>query len=294
MFPEHLVKRLPCHETVTHLHVHNEYHDADRLDVRSLFSGANVRGLVNNEYVPCNLSQIPHRMYNRDIRIDKALLMVSPPDHNGEVSLGTSVDVALAAMVSARTKIAQVNSCVPRTMGTAVKLREFDRVIEHDQPMPEVHEKPVDQVQQRIGELVANEIPDGATIQLGIGAIASSVATCLTDHKCIRVHSEMITDAVVDLELYGDVKGVISTSFAIGSNNLLEAVDENDRYRFLSTESINDFLSITSKPRFQSINNITEADLYGNTNCDSIGGKFYSGIGMHEVHNLKRQEPDQH
>ncbi|HET9417041.1 MAG TPA: 4-hydroxybutyrate CoA-transferase, partial [Candidatus Limnocylindria bacterium] len=199
---------------------------------RALFIGANAREAVNSgraDYVPIFLSDIPQLLTSRVLPLDVALLNVSTPDEHGYCSLGTSVDTALSAVQAATTVIAQLNRSMPRTLGDSfVHVDQIDYGVEVDQP-PHEHALPrVGEVERRIGAFVADLVPDGATLQMGIGSIPAAVALALRDKRDLGVHTELFTDPVLDLVEAGAItgaakeinRGKIVSAFVMGSRRL--------------------------------------------------------------------------
>jgi acyl-CoA hydrolase len=281
---------------VVHLHTEGPAPHLDRsmlghLHHRALFIGPNARDAVNEgraEYVPVFLSDIPRLFRRRVIPIDVALLNVSPPDAHGFCSLGTSVDVTLAAVESARLIIAQINPRMPRTHGDGfVHASRIDYGIAVDQP-PHVHaEVAITDVELRIGALVADLVPDEATLQLGIGAIPSAVASALQNRRHLGIHTEMFTDAIIDLVEKGVVtgakkeinRGKIVSSFVLGTQRLYDFVHDNPLVELRPSDYTNDTSVIRRFRRMVAINSAIEIDLTGQVCADSIGTRLFSGVG---------------
>jgi len=281
---------------VVHLHTEGPAPHLDRsmhghLHHRALFIGPNARDAVNEgraEYVPVFLSDIPRLFRRRGIPIDVALLNVSPPDAHGFCSLGTSVDVTLAAVECARLVIAQINPRMPRTHGDGfVHVSRIDCGVAVDRP-PYVHASAaVGDVEHRIGQLVADLIPDEATLQLGIGAIPSAVAAALQDKRDLGIHTEMFTDAIIDLVEKGVVtgakkeinRGKIVSSFVLGTERLYDFVHDNPLVELRPTDYTNDTAVIRRFRRMVAINSAIEIDLTGQVCADSIGSHLFSGVG---------------
>jgi acyl-CoA hydrolase len=281
---------------VVHLHAegpapHLAPELAPHLRHLALFIGPNARRAVNEgraEYVPVFLSDVPHLFARRTIPIDVALVNVTPPDAHGFSSLGVSVDVTLAAVRAARTVIAQVNPNMPRTLGDGFVHRDrIDRgtLVEappHAVPMPAIGD-----VERRIGERVAELVPDGATIQMGIGAIPAAVGAALTGKRDLGVHTEMFTDVVVDLVERGVVtgarkdlnRGKLVSSFVLGTDRLYRFVDDNPMVELRPADYTNDAGLIRRFRRMVAINSAIEVDLTGQVCADSIGDRLYSGVG---------------
>jgi len=264
---------------------------AGRLRHIALFIGKNVREAVNDgraDYTPVFLSDVPGLIANRSVPVDVALLQVSPPDRHGFCRLGTSIACARAALEHSRTAIGLINPQVPRTMGnSAVHASEFDMLAEANRPLPVLAPATIAPVERRIGELVASLIPDGATLQMGIGAIPNAVLASLAGHHDLGVHTEMLSDGVLDLVESGVItnrlkntwKGRMVTSFALGSQRLYDFLDDNPFVEFHTTDIVNDTREIRRIDRMMAVNSAIEVDLTGQIVADSIGTRMYSGIG---------------
>ncbi|MDZ4844557.1 MAG: acetyl-CoA hydrolase/transferase C-terminal domain-containing protein [Chitinophagales bacterium] len=265
---------------------------ADSFYFNSLFVSAPVRKNINHgngDYVPVFLSEI-YQLFERNILpLDVALVHVSPPDKHGFCSLGLSVDITRAAVKNALYIIAQVNPQMPRTHGDGLlHIREINALVEVNEPLPEVHYDNEDtQVEHTIGKHCASLIEDRSTLQMGIGAIPDAVLDCLANHKDLGVHTEMFSDGVMNLVEKGVLtnrykkkhKGKIATSFAIGSRNLYDYVDDNPQFVFLEASYVNDGNVIRANPRVAAINSALEIDITGQVCADSIGTFQYSGVG---------------
>lgn len=240
------------------------------------------------DYIPSFLSEIPLMLRQGIIRIDVALIQVSPPDKHGYCSMGTSVDATKAAVDVAKTVIAQVNKQMPRTHGDGlIHLSKFTSYIEVDEPLPEHPIRPHTEEERKIGEFIAELIPDRATLQMGIGAIPDAVLSCLGNHKDLGVHTEMFSDGVIPLVEKGVItnkfkprhKDVIVSGFLVGSRKLYDFVDDNPMVRLLDIQYVNDTAVIRRMPNMISINSAIEVDLTGQVSADSIGSRIYSGVG---------------
>ncbi len=295
---EALVARAPELQDVKIVHMHAEGpapHLAPEMAGHfrhiALFIGPNARRAVNEgraDFVPVFLSDIPDLFTRGTIPLDAAFINVTPPDAHGFCSLGTSVDATLAAVRSARTVIAQVNSAVPRTLGSSfVHQSEIDLAIEVQRP-PYLHDIGVPgDVERRIAAYVADLVPDGATLQMGIGAIPSAVGLALRDKHDLGVHTEMFTDVVVDLVEAGVVtgrrkeldRGKIVATFLMGGPRLYRFVDDNPMVEMREVEYTNDTAIIRRFRRMVAINSAIEVDLTGQVCADSIGWHLYSGVG---------------
>ena len=258
---------------------------------RALFIGKNARQAVHEgraDFVPIFLSDIPRLFAKRLLPLDAVLIHVSPPDAHGYCSLGTSVDVTLAAIRAAKTVIAQVNPRMPRTHGDGfIHVRDIDFAVGVDSPLYTHALKEPTDVERTIGELVASLIPDGATLQMGIGAIPAAVGHALRDKKDLGVHTEMFTDTVMDLVEAGVItgarkeinRGKIVTAFLMGSSKLYDFVDDNPLIEMRPADYTNDTAVIRRFSKMMAINSAIEIDLTGQVCADSMGTKFFSGVG---------------
>jgi acyl-CoA hydrolase len=258
----------------------------------SLFVSPNTRSVANSEdgdYVPIFLSQIPQLFQKAILPIDVALIQVSPPDAHGYCSLGTSVDVARAAVETAKYVIAQVNPRMPRTHGDGfLSVQKIDALVWHETELPEVNysEKTNEGIAQ-IGRNVASLIEDGATLQMGIGAIPDQVLTNLTNHKNLGIHTEMFSDGVIPLIENGVITnshkklnvGRVVTGFLAGTRKLYDFVNDNPAVRVMDISYVNDTSVIRQNPKATAINSAIEIDLTGQVCADSIGTLQFSGIG---------------
>jgi len=258
---------------------------------RALFIGPNARAAVNEgraDFVPVFLSDVP-RLFDRGaLPLDAVFVNVTPPDAHGFCSLGTSVEAMHAAIRAARTVVAQLNPALPRTLGESfVHVDDIDLGVAVDVPPYEHCPAPPGEVERRIGAYVAELVPDGATLQLGIGAIPAATALALGDKRDLGVHTEMFTDAVVDLVESGVVTGArkernpgkLVTAFVLGSRRLYEFVDDNPMVEMRPVDFTNDTHVIRGFRRMTAINSAIEIDLTGQVVADSIGSRLYSGVG---------------
>jgi 4-hydroxybutyrate CoA-transferase len=295
---EALVARSPELRDVGVVHLHTEGpapHLAPEMAAsfrhRALFIGGNAREAVNAgraDYVPIFLSDIPELFLSRSLPLDVALLNVSRPDAHGFCSLGTSVDAALSAVDAADTVVAQLNGSMPRTLGDSfVHVSQIDLAVEVDQA-PHPHQLPdVGPIERDIGAFVAELVPDGATVQMGIGSIPAAVALALRDKRDLGIHTELLTDPVIDLIEAGAItgaakeinRGKIVTAFLMGSPRLYEFVDDNPMIEMRPVDYTNDTAVIRRFRRMTAINSAISIDLTGQVSADSIGTRFYSGVG---------------
>lgn len=265
---------------------------ADRFHLRALFVAENTRFAVNSgraSYVPLFLHDIPALMApGHALFPDIAFIHVSPPDAHGYCSLGPSVDITRDAIENARHIVALVNPRVPRTHGDAfIKVDRIECAVLVDMPLYEVHSKPPDDTQRLIGRNVASLIEDGATLQLGIGAIPDAVLKELSNHKDLGIHSEMFSDGVMDLVERGVItgarknlnRGKIVASFVIGSNRLLEFLDDNAMIEMRPVTYTNNTAIIRQFEHMVAVNSAIQVDLTGQVCAESIGTQIYSGVG---------------
>jgi acyl-CoA hydrolase len=257
----------------------------------SLFTGAPVRRAINEgraDFVPIFLSDIPRLFINRAIPLDAALLQLSPPDRHGYCTLGTSVDAALAAAASARILIAEINERMPRTHGnTLLHVDRLAAIVHSNRPLHEHASKPATAVEEAIGEHAAALVPDGATLQMGIGAIPDAVLRRLINKHDLGIHTEMFSDGVVDLVEAGAITnrlkhvhpGRIVTSFVVGTDRVYAFVNDNPFVEFHPCDHTNDTARIRKNDHVIAINSALEIDLSGQVCADSIGFQIYSGIG---------------
>lgn len=264
---------------------------AGQIRHNALFVGANVRAAVNEgraDYTPVFLSRIPALFRGGELPLDVALLQVSPPDRHGFCRLGTSIACARAAADCARAVVALVNPRVPRTMGnSAVHVSRFSALVAADRPLPTIQPEPAGPIERQIGAHVAELVPEGATLQMGIGAVPNAVLALLADREDLGVHTEMFSDGLVELAERGVITnrhkttwpGRIVTSFALGSQRLYDFVDGNPFVEFHPSDVVNDTREIRRNERMTAINSAIEIDLTGQVVADSVGGRIYSGIG---------------
>ena len=281
---------------IVHLHVegpgpHLAPAMAGHFRHRALFVGPNAREAVNDgraDYVPVFLSDVPHLFTSGALPLDVVFVNATPPDAFGFCSLGTSVEAMHAGIRAARTVIVQFNRAMPRTLGESfIHVDDIDLAVDVDQPPYEHAVGPIGETERRIGEHVADLVGDGATIQLGIGAIPAATALFLRDKRDLGVHTEMFTDSVVDLVEAGVItgarkernRGKIVTAFVLGSRRLYQFVDDNPMIEMRSVDFTNDTHVIRSFSRMTAINSAIEVDLTGQVVADSIGQRIYSGIG---------------
>jgi len=257
----------------------------------ALFIGANVRAAVASgeaDYVPAFLSEVPALFRREILPIEVALINVSPPDEHGYCSLGTSVDVSIAGVQMAECVIAQLNPQMPRTHGDGlIHVDEIDFAVEVDEPLPEKEMGELTPEEISIGKHCAGLVEDGATLQMGIGAIPNAVLKALSDHRDLGIHTEMFSDGLIDLFEKGVVTGKfkkvhpkkVAASFVLGTRRLYDYIDDNPAFVFLDAAYVNDPGVIARNPKVTAINSAIEVDLTGQVCADSIGGRLFSGVG---------------
>ncbi len=257
----------------------------------AFFIGANVRGAVHQgraDYTPVFLSQIPQLIRARRMPVDVALIQCAPPDKFGYVNIGVSVDIVMAAIEAARLVIAEVNPNVPCVYGAGfLKMDRIDLWTWNDAPLIEHLPEEPGEVELEIGRNVASLIEDGSTLQAGIGMIPDAVLRALTDKRDLGVWTEMFSDGVLDLIDAGVVTGryktihpgKVTSSFTFGSRRLYDYIDRNPLFTFQPSDYVNDPRRIAEQHKMVAINSAIQVDLTGQVCADSIGTRFYSGIG---------------
>lgn len=278
-----------------HLHVSGpaRYADpefAESFTVANLFVGGQMRAKLREgvDYLPCFLSEIPALFRSGRRPLDVALIHVSPPDVHGYCTLGTSVDVVRAAIESASLVIAQVNPEMPRVHGDGfVHLDQIDFHVEVQAPIPEVPPHALSEAEVQIGQHAAGIIEDGATLQMGIGAVPDAVLAALRDHRHLGIHTEMWSDGALDLIESGAVDnsrkaihpGKTVSGFLMGSRRLYDFVHDNPAVVQLDIGYVNSPAVIARNPKVTAINSAVEVDLTGQVCADSIGSRIISGVG---------------
>ncbi len=257
----------------------------------AFFIGPNVREAIQHgraDFMPVFLSEVPELLRSGRVKVDVALLQVSPPGASGKVSLGVSVDVVKAAVDSAELVIAQVNPWMPRTLGEAlIPVSRLDCLVDLAEPLLELPPAAPDEVATLIGELVATLVPDGATIQVGIGRIPNATLSALRTRRDLGVHTEMLSDGLMELARLGVVNGArkmllpgkMVTSFLMGSRALYDWAHENPALELRPSEFTNDPFIIAKNSRMISVNSGLSVGLTGQVAGDTVGASFFSGIG---------------
>jgi len=281
---------------IQHLHIEGavEYANPEFegiFDTQQFFVGANLRKQTQAgyaDYIPVFLSETQKLIREGYLKVNVALIMVSLPDKHGYVSLGTSVDATLAAVECADTVIALVNPNVPRAWGDAmIRLDQIDIFVEDDAPLYAHKLEPLSDIDIAIGKNAAALIEDGACLQMGIGGIPNAVLAQLGNHKNLGVHTEMFADGILPLVEKGVItgsmksidKGKMVASFLMGSKALYDFVDDNPLVAMMDVGHTNNVAVIRKLDRVTAINSALAIDLTGQVCADSIGIKFYSGVG---------------
>lgn len=257
----------------------------------SFFIGDNTRRAVNEglaDYTPIFLSEVPEILNRKLVAIDVALIQTSLPDDHGYLSLGISVDIVKAAVENAGLVIAQVNTHMPRVHGDGfLHVTDVDFIIPYDEPLLEFTSEVPDEIAQHIGKYVAKIVQDGDTIQVGYGSIPNAVISNLRDKKNLGIHSELLSDSIVELMKCGAVnnsqktrdRGKTVAAFCMGRRETYEYLHDNPSVEFKSIEYTNNPLTIANIRNMTAINAALQIDLTGQATAESIGSIFYSGIG---------------
>jgi acetyl-CoA hydrolase len=264
---------------------------AENFRHNAIFIGHNVRNAVQQgraDFTPVFLNEVPNLFRNGWLPLDFAFVQVSPPDEHGFCSFGVEVGCTKPAADAARCVIAEVNRQMPRTLGDSfIHVRDIDVVVEVDYTIPEAAGGETLPIHTRIGELIAAMIPNGATLQMGIGSIPNAVLANLQHHKDLGIHTELFSDGVVELVEEGIITGAAKTlhpgklvaGFLFGSQQLYRFVEDNPFVEMHPTDYVNDPFVIARNEKMYSINSALEVDLTGQVAADSIGPCFYSGVG---------------
>ena len=235
-------------------------------------------------YIPIFLSEAAYLFRKGHISIDTALISVSPPDKHGFCSLGTSVDISLAAIERAQHVIAQVNCYIPRTHGDGIiHINDINQIVEYDEPLPECHQHKITPEEAVIGKHISELIDDYSTIQMGIGSIPNAILGCLNNHKDIGIHTEMFSDGLLPLIKKGVITGKfkqidrakIVASFVVGSASLYRFLDDNPQVKMLDSAYVNHPNIISQNHNVVAVNSAIEIDLTGQICADSIGHHIF-------------------
>jgi acetyl-CoA hydrolase len=266
-----------------------EYSESFR--VNALFIGHNVRRAVQEgraDFTPVFLSEIPSLFRDGPLPLDVAMISVTPPDEHGFCSFGIEVGTTKPAAEAARVVLAEVNAQMPRTLGDSfIHIGRLDHIVEVDYPLPEVPLGGSSELHRRVGEYIAEMIPNGATLQMGIGSIPDAVLQNLNNHKDLGIHTELFSDGVIDMVDRGVITcakktfhpGKIVAGFLFGSKRLYDFVHNNPLVEMHPTDYVNDPFNIAKNDNMVAINSALQIDLTGQVCADSIGSRLYSGAG---------------
>ncbi|BDD05155.1 acetyl-CoA hydrolase/transferase family protein [Aureibacter tunicatorum] len=293
-----MTERAEYLENVEIVHLHTEgpanYALPEYLNsfhTNAFFIGGNIRKYVNEgsaTYIPIFLSDIPKLFSSGKMPIDTALIHVSPPDERGYCSLGVSIDIIKPALEVTKIVIAQVNPNMPRTYGDAIIHESMiDAMVNVEDPVYEMKINPPTEQEAQIGKNVASLIPDGATLQMGIGGIPNAVLGYMNNHKDLGIHTEMFSDGIIELVEKGIIngekkninRGKITSGFAMGTRKLYDFMDNNPMVEMMNIGYVNDTANIRKNDNVMAINSAIEVDITGQICADSIGTRMYSGVG---------------
>lgn len=284
------------HLEFLHLHtigpaIYRQSRFQNKFSVSNLFVGSNMRDSIvqpHVDYLPCFLSEIPKLFRSGRRKLDVALVQVSPPDAHGYCSLGTSVDVARAAVDSADLVFAQINPLMPRVLGDGIiHQSQIHASVHIESPLPTSEHGELRTEEQKIGEHIAGLVPDGATLQVGIGTIPEAALKALKHHKNLGIHTETWSDGVMELIQSGALNNSQKTihpgksvaSFGIGSQKFYDFIHDNPSVLHLDASYVNNPAIIARNKKVVAINSAVEIDLTGQVCADSIGSRIISGVG---------------
>jgi acyl-CoA hydrolase len=257
----------------------------------SLFVGPADREAVNEgraDYVPIFLHEIPRLFYTGQMPLDVAIIHTSPPDEHGFLSLSVEVLATKAAAETAKVVIAQVNEKMPRTLGDSfIHVSRVNKIVEVSEELPELKKRGFTEVEEKIGRYISELVEDGSTLQLGIGGIPDAVLAALRDKRDLGIHTEMVSDGVMELIEEGIITGAKKTihpgkviaTFILGTKKLYEFADDNPVFELHPVDYVNDPFIISQNERMIAVNSALEVDLTGQICSDSIGPYIYSGFG---------------
>ena len=256
----------------------------------SLFAGAGARQAIREgraDYTPVFFSEIPRLFRDNILPVDVALIQLSPPDENGYLSFGVSVDYTMQAAKSSKIVIAEVNKQMPRTYGAYIHISEVDYIVETDRPLIEIPLPKITSIEENIGRNIASLVPDRANLQLGIGGIPDAALKFLTEKKDLGIHTEMFSDGVVELYEKGVVTnkcnnlhpGKFIATFLMGTKKLYQFVDNNPNVEMHPVDYTNNVMIAGKVNNLISINSALQVDLFGQVCADTLGYQQYSGVG---------------
>jgi acyl-CoA hydrolase/GNAT superfamily N-acetyltransferase len=259
--------------------------------MKSFFIGDSTRKAVNSsaaDYTPIFLSALPRLFRSKRLKIDVALIQTTPPDEDGRMNLGVSVDIARAAIEEASMVVAQANSNMPRVQGDGeIGIEDIDFILPYDQPLLEYREQVPGEIAERIGGYVSSIVEDGSTIQVGYGSMPNAILFSLNGKKHLGVHTELLSDGIAELMKSGAIDnteksinpGKTIATFCMGRRETYDFIDDNPCVEFRTIDYTNNPLVIAQNKRMTAINSALEVDLTGQATAESIGKFFYSGIG---------------
>jgi 4-hydroxybutyrate CoA-transferase len=266
-----------------------EYQESFR--VNALFIGQNVRKAVQEgraDFTPVFLSEIPSLFRNGALPLDVALIALTPPDEHGFCSFGVEVGTTKPAAEESRIVVAEINRQMPRTLGDSfIHVSRLTHIVEVDYPLPEAPQGGATEMHLKVGEHIAEMVPNGATLQMGIGSIPDAVLSHLGNHKDLGIHTELFSDGVIEMVERGVITcakktfhpGKIVVGFLFGTKRLYEFVNNNPLIELHPTDYVNDPFNIAQNDNMVAINSALQVDLTGQVCADSIGAKLYSGVG---------------
>ncbi|MGB0838022.1 MAG: acetyl-CoA hydrolase/transferase family protein [Flavobacteriaceae bacterium] len=264
---------------------------SNSFNINCFFVGHNVREAVQRgraHYIPIFLSEIPALFRSSKMPIDVAMITVSPPNEKGYCSLGCSVDISNAAIDTAKHIIAQVNPNMPFVHGNGIiHINQIDALVEVNDPLYQLNIPSPTPIEEKIGQNIASLVDDYACLQVGIGAIPEAALKYLSNHKDLGVHTELMSDGLVDLAQKGVITGrykktepgKIVSGFALGTKKLYDFIDHNPAVNLMDVGYVNDTRTIRKNKRATAINSAIEIDVFGQVCADSIGTTHYSGVG---------------
>ncbi|MFX1566901.1 MAG: acetyl-CoA hydrolase/transferase family protein [Promethearchaeota archaeon] len=256
----------------------------------SLFAGAGTRQAIREkraDYSPVYFSEIPRLFRDNILPVDVALIQLAPPDENGYMSFGVSVDYTVQAALSAKVVIAEVNEQMPRTHGESISVSDIDYIVETDRPLIELSPPKITEIEEKIGHNIASLIPDQANLQLGIGGIPDAALKFLKEKRDLGIHTEMFSDGVVDLYEKGIITnkfnnlhpGKFIATFLMGTKKLYGFVDDNPSVEMHTVDYTNNVMIAGKVNKLISINSALQVDLFGQVCADTLGYQQYSGVG---------------
>jgi 4-hydroxybutyrate CoA-transferase len=256
----------------------------------SLFAGAGTRQAIREgraDYTPVYFSEIPRLFRENILPVDVALIQLAPPNENGKLSFGVSVDYTVQAAKSAKVVIAEVNKQMPRTKGVNIHFSEIDYIVETDRPLIELEPPKITDIEEKIGRNIASLVPDHANLQLGIGGIPDAALKFLQEKQDLGIHTEMFSDGVVDLYEKGVITnkfnnvnpGKFTATFLMGTKKLYQFVDDNPNVEMHTVDYTNNVMIAGKVNKLISINSALQVDLFGQVCADTLGYQQYSGVG---------------